>query len=550
MRSLIQAPRRFIASLPITAAFILLLALPVWAQTSGGGGYYGGSGGSSSGGGSWSQSTPTYAFSQTPTGAGWNSSPPDGYSRSESNTTVVYDGTLAGTVSITFTWNGGANNEPAPPSVIVTETMKPAVISYSGSTSTATPTTNTGLTGNVATRYEVKTVSNGSFLVMSPTMSASVSGAQGNARLSIGMTASASNVSVSLTGATTDNNTLKVLTGQQINLSLVSSPGVKIDASGKPMIQWTVSGGGVFKDYDPFAPGGQDRCHVQYHTAEDWKQPSPGFFTKSAGAVSVSCVATLDFPADAVVVAPLPEVNVTARALTSMKPTVTRWDIESGFTQDDRNSAGLVTKFGLLAVPSVPEGQYWTDVMINVQAPFSGGIGCFAQIITPNRRADRTPPPGSTASPYYEKVNNGFPGLDVAFPYPVIATGSQGGYTWNVPSVNTPAGDSPKQGVTPSDVDGGGTAWYQVVAGDTMTTWVMYRPVSKDGQPTAYVPLMNYSWGWSGTMKKDPSGVWQFVSHSPQNATQSPITQAKAATDNHPEWDRQHEYGFILLPPQ
>jgi hypothetical protein len=93
--------------------------------------------------------------------------------------------------------------------------------------------------------------------------------------------------------------------------------------------------------------------------------------------------------------------------------------------------------------------------------------------------------PPSTKPSYYECANYGREGLDNSFFFPAMLAGQN---PWAVNS-NVIGADGPSISWAHPERDGGGTDWYKVEAADSMTTWVMYKPPSKDGQPTTWVPL-------------------------------------------------------------
>lgn len=476
---------------------------PAKAQTSGGGsGGYGGGG--YGGGGSWSQSTPTYTFSQQPTSSGWNFSPPNGYSRSESNTSVVYDGTLAGTVSITFTWNGGTNNEPPPQSAVVTETMQPSAISYIGSTPTGTRTTNTGLPGNVTTRYEVKTVSNGSFTVTSPTMSASVSGAQGNAHLSIGMTASASKVVVNLGGGIGTDWSKRYLIGQQATASLNAGGLTPTSYSwsadgGNPFKNWTASQSGTTPSTTQPSLGTETGSQFQFH----FKTPTPG-----GTRATVTCSAHLAVPSGAAPAAGL-DVNV-SRDCAVEAPSATL-GVHQGSVQVSGTPPNYVYLGGAPGRTN-DVGIYWLGTVTTPQAfVTSGSYGRWnwTQLITMNEQRMNagiweqiatTIPPYLPAPSSSYSIIYGVRVLDGYYPYPEYdprySTNTGGWY----PADGTEDGsdDTPGEDLEPE------ANITEKTYLDSFNCYMMYEP---PGGGSVAVPLRKVVWFWKFHATKS-GGVW------------------------------------------
>jgi hypothetical protein len=366
------------------------------------------------------------------------------------------------------------------------------------------------------TRYTLKPGGEAVDLSCSPSASGSVT-VGGSGGCSVRYTSSVQPLYVALAGVTTDptSGDMKVLTGQQVTASLVSPIPVKNDANGNPIITWTPPAN-VFKDYTTGTTG-----VVVLLQATDLNQSTCSFFTKAGPqALTVQCQATLDFPTGSILAGGLPQVNVSSKPLQSVKPTVV-WNVISGSVQM-RADGGA---FGLYGVPNPPNvnGQRWKDVDITVPAPFVGGTGCFAQLAKVDRKIYRVLAEGSTAAPFYKYITSEYR-LDNQFPYLNM--------TWTVGPQKGQSGDSPFQPVSETDIDAGGSNWNQSTAKDDFKAWVMYRPPSKSGRPTAWIPLQMYTWSWTGTA--DFGVIW--TASGPAPTTTNP-----AASDVHPTWD------FILI---
>lgn len=222
------------------------------------------------------------------------------------------------------------------------------------------------------------------------------------------------------------------------------------------------------------------------------------FYDGTQESLNVSCTASLTAPDGT-------SLNVTAKAppITVLKPTVTRWDINTGTVQ--YNSAQKA--FGLYGNL---DGVTWSNVTVNVPAPFSGGQSTFTQIVTPNVFTYNA---SGTATPYI--TNNGVAGLDGGFIY---------GSTWTPPSVGSDR-DSPAVGITglPS-----GTT--KVTASEAFTTWVMYQPSGG-----VWVPLSSYNWNWSETFQY-ANASWSLTQASPT----TPPSYTGSPTDTPPIWRSTH----------
>ena len=79
-------------------------------------------------------------------------------------------------------------------------------------------------------------------------------------------------------------------------------------------------------------------------------------------------------------------------------------------------------------------------------------------------------------------------------------------------------GDKPAQSYIANDIDNGGNDWYDSIAKDAFSTWVMYKP---DGG--IWVPLLKLDWGWNGEASKS-NGSWLVTGTAP------PPTQTVANT--------------------
>jgi len=328
----------------------------------------------------------------------------------------------------------------------------------------------------------------------------------------------ASPVTIGVTGthapATGD---FRALTGQQITATLNGTIGTVTSYTWSGLTSQT-----VFKSYDTSLATGQlvplGTSDLTGPATGATGPPSVGFYDSAADNVTISCAAVLLAPDN------VTTLNVTANApqVTFLKPTAT-WSIDPstlpmsgpivngqpttvnvathiGFN-DNSNSTG---SFGAVTV--------WYPVTITVPTPFSGGNGCFAQIVTPSATVTRVPT-GTGAATYSIKIQkaNGQwvspgTGLDTGFPYPpgyTISNGTiTGGATSSAFIVGGPggSGDAPACAEAPDDVDNGGTNWVSATLNDQFTTWLMYQPPGG-----VWVPLKKTDWSVTGNGSGGPN---------------------------------------------
>jgi hypothetical protein len=216
------------------------------------------------------------------------------------------------------------------------------------------------------------------------------------------------------------------------------------------------------------------------------------FYDSAAESLTLTCKVTLLAPDNKTTL----NVTATSPSITMEKPTAV-WTVQTGTVQPWAQ-AGY---FGLLAAPGTgyPGGEYWQSAVITVPAPFSGGSGCFAQLLTPDfemlQDGSTTPVVGP---------NNKMQGLDNAFPYP----SSQ----WTLPNTGSQS-DRPAfgvAGVNSPQYQG----WNTATGNYSFTTWLMYQPTGG-----VWVPLQSYTWNWSCTVKWLNS-QWTITASSPTSPAQ------------------------------
>jgi hypothetical protein len=259
------------------------------------------------------------------------------------------------------------------------------------------------------------------------------------------------------------------------------------------------------------------------------------FYDSAAETLTVTCTVTLKAPDGTTF-------NLTATSPQVMveKPTASWKAYTSGPSVNNSGGYGAT--------------EYWNPATITVPSPFSGGTGCFAQLITPSRQATRSFSPGTPmvyAATYSAKIPDGSGGwmlpsvgLDTSFPYPFGTTASSGAqvssnYTWDVSSQGE-SGDMPTAPYDPPAVSGdmGGTNWYTATMQDAFTTWVMYKPAGG-----VWVPLQSLSWSTNITVS-DTTGPWSVSSGST-------VTTPPKGTDtpNPPTWTNVNNASQVQMRP-
>jgi len=461
--------------------------------------------------------------------------------------------TSSGTFTVTFTWTGTG---PPPATLNFLVSAQASTIHYSQD---PTPTIDDGYQDAA-----VKDVSQGIHLESVSTNGASVvpftskkflikNSSQVISHLEVSLTAFP--ISINLSG---QNSANQALTGQQIMATLATPNGLP---SGTKITSytWSFSGGTsgnpikTWNENGVAADGKTPQQLFQLTDADKTATDTTGnglsgvnplsFYDEiDKDAVTVKCAVNLTFPDGTT-----GTVNAVSPQVTFLKPTGS-WSVASPVPYVDTTGG-----FGV--------NEVWNPDSISVPSPFSGGSGCFAQLITPSNQATRTLPPGVSimyAPPtYYLKVPDGkgswqLPtgGLDAAFPYPygypVNSDGSLGtavtsNYTWDV-SGKGASGDRPKAPYSPSVVTGdiGGTNWYSATMQNTFTTYMMYKPSSPNA---IWVPLMTLSWNANVTVS-NTSGSWAVV----PNTTSSPAP-SPTKTDTPPSWTSVNNASAATMRP-
>ncbi len=438
-----------------------------------------------------------------------------------------------GTITDTFTWTHGKNPDGTtqtdaddpPPACVLVEQLSGATwyVRMENGTGTGDGKADCGLSGGTVTTSTyggngpssslsavLWSQKSGSSFPVSCSPTASFTGTTGSSGLVSGEAtvsggASVYPITIVPNGAAKDSTTgaYSLLTGQQVSTGLTGLPFTPGPGS---TYQWS-AGGDTFYTYNAQAPSHQLVLlsdNPSYTTS-----PGFSFYDKSAESVTITCKAVLVCPNGNSVT-----INASSQPITVKKPTA-GWSAYA--------TAPFVNASGGYGV-----NEYWQPITISVPPPFSGGLGCFAQLITPSRQATRSFSAGTPmvyAATYYDKAPDGnggwmlpMQGLDTSFPYPFVTGGNSDG-SWPVSNAVT-SGDMPTAPYNPPAVSGdaGGTNWYTATTQDSFMTWLMYQPAGG-----IWVPLQKLVWSTNITVT-NAGGPWAVSSGSA-------ATTAKSGTD-------------------
>ncbi len=451
---------------------------------------------------------------------------------------------LSGTISPVFVWSGPGSAPGGTVSVLL-QSDAYGMVSASNA--------NDGYAGDVATWDTYAYESLGTHVVSVPVTAGQTSFNVPNSPLMFGKDLTgafqagvgfnASLLNGTLTGTKPVGNSQEALTGEQITASVSVPTGYTATYSWSVMTNaQPAAAADAFETYNDQAASHQLVLlsdDPSYTTGQTFS-----FYDKSAETIIIQCIVKLTSTDGKTTFT----VTVPFQAITIVKPSVTNWGITGGIVKVNNQLESI----GLLGLPGdhiYTDGQSWHDVSINVPKPFVGGQFCFAQLTTPDRKYYRVLLPGSKSSPFYQVLNNGVQGLDSGFPYL---------HKWTIP--NQPANvaldvDSPQMlipgifGNTIPVHDDGGSRWNQVVGNDKFTTWLMYQPPTSGGV-SVWIPLQNYSWGWSGTEQDedpnpDDTPSWSFMGGTPS----SRLSYTPVPTSSPPTWLIKHTNSDPTGPP-
>jgi len=478
-----------------------------------------------------------------------------------------------GTLTDTFTWvpaSGQTMTTDPPPTCVLVQQSSYAewFVRFENGTGTGSGNPDCGLPGGTvtpstyggngpsqslsATLYSQK--SGASFSVSStPTVSftgttGTEGGVDGEARVGGG----ANVYPITLTIGGTNNpaaGDYRVLTGQQITATLNGIP------TNYAITKYTWSGQSAtcFKTYNDQAPSNQ---LVPLGSA-DLSGPAAGsttvsplaFYDSAKENLTITCAITLTAPDGKSTV----NLTATAPPINVLKPTA-YWTTNP----DDPNSGPT---YNLTATGYIGYIEQW-DANIAVPAPFSGGSGCFAQIVNPTIDFQRTPTGSQAINCYLKELQTNADGttswvlpqtgLDTMFPYPIgPSTNPQSsspyqnysnGYIWDV-SVPGKSVDTPTVGFSIAASDNGGNNWYDAFDSDTFTTWLMYKPAGG-----VWVPLQRVDWSWTGhVVKNKATGMWNSATNGAQPVTGN-TSNPGIDVDTPPQWTTVNVGASVLRP--
>ena len=496
------------------------------------------------------------------------------------------------TVTVSGTWQSDPSlvSDPAPASVIVTETST----AYASDTSTdasgnPTPpvagTADDGLNHGdtqstsgpnvgtmTGTKYEVNPGggSAGSFSVTITAKSGATATAgpngtnpdgtsfvgTGSCTAGVGaITISASPVTVAISGTYAPaKGDYRALTGQQITGTLNGTIGTVTSYT------WSFSGGtkgNPIKNWDPngVAVDGTTPQQLFAFLNTDLSQtdatgngitvnPISFYDEVDKDAVTATCAVNLTFPDGTTG-------SVTAKSVpvTFFKPTAS-WTASA--------TPPLGPQFDPSAAGSMGFDVQW-KATITVPSPFSGGLGCFAQIVQPTMQFQRTPTGSQPTYCYLKEPQQNADGttyvlpsrgLYTYFPYQnSLTTNYPQGYTWSVSGMGQ-SGDAPSAGFNTPASDNGGSNWYNAFASGSFTTYLMYMPPSSATGPggTIWVPLQTVDWSWTGSVVKNKAtGSWNSATNSSPAVTGN-TANSGMQTDTPPQWTSTDVGSSVLRP--
>ena len=427
-----------------------------------------------------------------------------------------------GAITASWTWVPAPSmtmtTDPPPTSVIVTE-------SCTASVTVATPIaagkydTGMGKSGGVSwspggnntaeatvIRYSVQT---GGATLTLPVVSATASAASPGDTCSVYYTATLYPITVNIIGTNNPSaGDYRALTGQQITANLTATYGLPY---GTKVTGYTWAGvsGTCFKTYNETASSNQ----LVALGSSDLTGPASGstsvaslaFYDSAAENLTLTCTVSVAAPdgTSLSLTATSPPINV-------LKPTLTGWGIAEGYLQLASNGSAYGLYGNLSGTGNSTNGMIWSNVTVNVPAPFSGNGQCtFTQLVNPNRIA-YVSGVSKPQVPY-----NGILGIDGSFNY---------GSSWGVTGTGNDV-DSPNQ---PLYYTAGLTEFSDA---DAFTTYVMYQPSGG-----VWVPLEKISWTWSVTLDwQTQTSQFSLTAGYPHTAGQAG-TPAHVPTTDPPQW--------------
>jgi len=480
---------------------------------------------------------------------------------------VIGNGYCSGQIKALFTWQPGQQSLPAP-SVVVFQSCDaywqtrhtPGMCDDGLHDPVVTKNSLSDITGDsTGKHYHIASPDATGNIEVDCTPTASAFEDDNAAYCLVAYGVNASPITISFTSGTTlVNGAQEALTGQRIGATL-NIAGIASN------LTWSTSGAtgpNPIKNWDPNAPGDGNATQIIPLTSTDYSPTNVAapfnFYDSNPDTVTVKCTGTVTFPDGT-----SSSFSAVSPTVAFMKPTVARWNV---------NTPGAYFPSGFAS--GLPIGPFlaqevWDSMTVTLPPPFnqgSQGQACMTQIINADRawyRNPASPPPpvkGFHTTPYSSAYKSlevigandvvsyviNPTALDGAFPYPFGYNGITGqsvstGYIWQVGNLGY-SGDQPKQPYALNVNDGGGNQWYNSVANDSFTSWMMYQP---PGNNSIWVPLQNLTWNWGGVanLQNGKSGSYWSV-------TQTPLLFSSAATNTstYPSWTQTLPVGFGIQP--
>jgi hypothetical protein len=260
------------------------------------------------------------------------------------------------------------------------------------------------------------------------------------------------------------------------------------------------------------------------------------FYDSAAETLTLTCAVTVTAPDGTTF-----NLTATSPAITVEKPTVSAWGINTGSGPQQGIPSGLQ----VINNNDMTATEIWGPMTISVPQPFTGGMGCIAQIITADADNATGTTAGGASVTWVDAVKNAngqlvasqTPALDTALPFPFgYNLGANG--VMNLTNTGSSAFTVPQSGYSGDDPDlpmflGGGIIWSKVLFNSTYNTYVMYQPPGG-----VWVPLQMITWEYSWTAKPTPGGPYTNPADQSQWGTTLPsfLGGTPANTDTPPTW--------------
>ncbi len=434
----------------------------------------------------------------------------------------------SGEIDQTYTWQG---TDPAPQSVIVTQTSTAKAVSSYSSSAQAAPTCADGLqdsptvtsshsmygyAANASSSGTHYTTQGGASFTVSCSPSASVSINSGQCNASVTYSNSISPVTIQLTGTTKDSSGGEdILVGQGCSASLVGIPNNYTYTTEDCIVsdyQWRV-GGTTFQTWSATTPAigtAPANPNASYYVDGPGPLTNPTahwYWNEAATTETISCTATVTPPAGE-------GSPFTVTATKQVHVMVPGWNCTgTGGTMQVNTSAPGDSNYELWAGPIAGSGETggmdWNATVTSAKAAlFANGDIKIVQLTTPNA----TYTEGTTTHAW---SLNGQAGLDTSCPYP-----------WTSGAPNYFGGDTPGTPLMSTDT-----------AATEQSQFVDYLMYVAPGADVQWVPLATFSWGTNGSATQPNPGGWAaFGSGSAGSVTPSGAPVKFSQSNSFPSW--------------